>query len=160
MYAEGFSPAVLRFADSIFGRILLFALVFAVVPLLALFAQSLQGQDCDCIGLENFETFFGSRYFRRALFNSLNVATAATILSLAIGVPLAILFTRFRFPGRPVLMTMIVMCMLSPPFIGAYAWVILFGRGGMVTLRDAGMTNIFAGLTTADEVIRETILEA
>jgi iron(III) transport system permease protein len=111
-----------------------FALVFAVVPLLALFAQSLQGQDCDCIGLENFETFFGSRYFRRALFNSLNVATAATILSLAIGVPLAILFTRFRFPGRPVLMTMIVMCMLSPPFIGAYAWVILFGRGGMVTL--------------------------
>jgi len=33
-------------------------------------------------------------------------------------------------------------------------------RAGMVTLRDAGMTNIFAGLTTADEVIRETILEA
>ncbi len=111
-----------------------FAVVFAVAPLLALFAQSLHGQDCGCIGLENFETFFGSRYFRRALFNSLNVATASTVLSLAIGVPLAILFTRFRFPGRPVLMTMIVMCMLSPPFIGAYAWVILFGRGGMVTL--------------------------
>mgnify|MGYP003578794463 CR=1 FL=1 len=31
---------------------------------------------------------------------------------------------------------------------------------GMVTLRDAGMLNIFAGWTTADEVIRETILEA
>jgi len=33
-------------------------------------------------------------------------------------------------------------------------------RGGMVTLRDAGMVSIFEGLTTADEVIRETILEA
>ena len=33
-------------------------------------------------------------------------------------------------------------------------------RGGMVTLRDAGMVSIHEGLTTADEVIRETILEA
>jgi len=33
-------------------------------------------------------------------------------------------------------------------------------RGGMVTLRDSGMLGIFDGLTTAEEVIRETILEA
>jgi len=33
-------------------------------------------------------------------------------------------------------------------------------KAGMVTLRDAGMNGIFAGLTTAEEVIRETILEA
>jgi iron(III) transport system permease protein len=111
-----------------------FTLIFAVAPLLALFAQSLVGQDCDCVGFENFEIFFGSRYFRRALFNSLTVAGSATLLSLAIGVPLAILFSRFSFPGKTALMVMVVMSMLSPPFIGAYAWIILFGRGGMVTL--------------------------
>lgn len=111
-----------------------FALVFAVAPLLALFAQSLIGQECDCVGFENFETFFGSRYFRRALFNSFTVSIGATVIALAIGVPLAILFTRFSFPGKPALMVLIVMSMLSPPFIGAYAWIILFGRGGMVTL--------------------------
>ena len=33
-------------------------------------------------------------------------------------------------------------------------------KGGMVTLRDSGMLGIFDGQTTADEVIRETILEA
>ena len=33
-------------------------------------------------------------------------------------------------------------------------------KAGMVTLRDSGMQGIFAGLTTAEEVIRETILEA
>ena len=33
-------------------------------------------------------------------------------------------------------------------------------RGGMVALRDAGMKACFEGLTSADEVIRETILEA
>ena len=33
-------------------------------------------------------------------------------------------------------------------------------RNGMVTLRDSGMEGIFNGTTTAEEVIRETILEA
>jgi type IV pilus assembly protein PilB len=33
-------------------------------------------------------------------------------------------------------------------------------RAGMITLRESGMEGIFAGLTTADEVIRETILDA
>ena len=33
-------------------------------------------------------------------------------------------------------------------------------KAGMVTLRDSGMENMFLGHTTADEVIRETILEA
>jgi len=33
-------------------------------------------------------------------------------------------------------------------------------KAGMVTLREAGMDGIFAGHTTAEEVIRETILEA
>ena len=32
-------------------------------------------------------------------------------------------------------------------------------RGGMVTLRDAGMKDCFEGTTTAEEVIRETIME-
>ncbi len=31
---------------------------------------------------------------------------------------------------------------------------------GMVTLRDAGMEAVYDGITTVDEVIRETILEA
>ena len=33
-------------------------------------------------------------------------------------------------------------------------------KKGMVTLRDAGMSFVFNGTTTLDEVIRETILEA
>jgi type IV pilus assembly protein PilB len=31
---------------------------------------------------------------------------------------------------------------------------------GMVTLRDAGIAKIFEGVTTAEEVVRETVLEA
>jgi type IV pilus assembly protein PilB len=33
-------------------------------------------------------------------------------------------------------------------------------RSGMVSLRDAGMAACFGGVTSAEEVIRETIMEA
>ena len=33
-------------------------------------------------------------------------------------------------------------------------------RSGMVMLRDSGLEGLFEGLTTAEEVIRETILDA
>ena len=33
-------------------------------------------------------------------------------------------------------------------------------RDGMVTLRDEGMNKVFEGVTTADEIVRETILDA
>ena len=33
-------------------------------------------------------------------------------------------------------------------------------KAGMVTLRESGMNGMFNGLTTAEEIIRETILEA
>ena len=32
-------------------------------------------------------------------------------------------------------------------------------RNGMVTLRDAGMDAVYAGITSVDEVVRETIVE-
>ena len=32
-------------------------------------------------------------------------------------------------------------------------------RMGMVTLREAGIASIYEGLTTMDEVVRETVLE-
>jgi len=107
--------------------------VFVALPVLALLRQSLVGQDCDCVSVENYVTFFTSRYFSRALFNSLVVSTGATVLALAVGLPLAIVLGRFRLRGAGFLKVMIVMSMLSPPFVGAYAWILLFGRAGFVT---------------------------
>ncbi len=107
--------------------------VFVALPVFELLRQSFVGQDCDCVSIENYATFFTSRYFSRALFNSLVVSSGATLIALAIGVPLAIVLSRFRLRGAPFLRIMIVMSMLSPPFVGAYAWILLFGRAGFVT---------------------------
>lgn len=111
-----------------------FMLVFVALPLAELARQSLIGQESGEFGLENFQTFFGSSYFRRALFNSLTVGVLGTAMALAIGLPLALAFARYDFPGKPWIEVAILLSMLAPPFVGAYAWIMLFGRGGFVTL--------------------------
>ena len=113
--------------------------VFVALPLAELARQSLIGQDSGRFGLENYAAFFGSAYFRRALFNSLIVASSGTALALALGVPLALAFARFDFAGRRWIEIAILMSMLSPPFVGAYAWILMFGRSGLVREALAGI---------------------
>ena len=114
--------------------------LFVVWPLFELVRQSFVGQISKSFGLENFVTFFSSNYFMRATYNSLWVATGATLLTLLLGVPLAYAFSRYVFPGKPLLRVLVLLSMMSPPFIGAYAWIILMGRAGIITewVRDMG----------------------
>ncbi len=107
--------------------------LFVVWPLFELVRQSFVGQISKSFGLENFVTFFTSNYFMRATYNSLWVATGATLLTMLLGVPLAYAFSRFVFPGKPLLRVLVLLSMMSPPFIGAYAWIILLGRAGIIT---------------------------
>lgn len=112
---------------------LAFLAMFVVLPLFELLRQSVIGQESGRFGLENFVTFFESRYFRRALGNSFLVATLGTVLALMIGLPLAFVFARYDFPAKRWIEVAILMSMLSPPFVGAYAWILMFGRSGLVT---------------------------
>ncbi|TVR66332.1 MAG: iron ABC transporter permease [Spirochaetaceae bacterium] len=77
--------------------------------------------------------FFSSRYYYSTLYNSFFVATLAAIFSLVIGTIVAYIVSRIRIPGRLLLRVAVVMVFVSPPFIGAYAWVLLLGRMGIIT---------------------------
>lgn len=112
---------------------LLVVLVFVAWPLSELAVESFIGQESQHFGFENYATFFASSYFRRALFNSLTVGAIGTVIALCIGVPLALAYARFAFPGRDTIEVGILLSMLSPPFVGAYAWILMFGRSGWVS---------------------------
>jgi iron(III) transport system permease protein len=107
--------------------------VFVVWPLFELARQSFIGQSSQTFGLENYTTFFSSNYFMRAAYNSLWIASGTTAMTLLMGIPLAYMFSRFEFPGKPFLKILVLLSMMSPPFIGAYAWIMLMGRGGIIT---------------------------
>ncbi|MGF1658342.1 MAG: ABC transporter permease [Rubrimonas sp.] len=120
---------------------LAFLLIFVALPLAELARQAFTGQRSGALGFENFASFFGAGFFRRALANSLVTGALATALALLVGLPLAFVFARYAFPAKRWIEVAVLLSMLSPPFVGAYAWIILFGRSGFVTLaaRDAGI---------------------
>ena len=83
--------------------------------------------------LEYFQSFFSQKYYVKSIFNSLKVSICATALSLAIGVPLACFYQMYEIKGKTILQVLIILCSMSAPFIGAYYWIMLLGRSGVIT---------------------------
>lgn len=63
---------------------------------------------------------------------TLRVAALATLLALAVGVPLAWLLARRRFPGRDLLGVLVLLPMVLPPTVLGYCLLVAVGRGSAV----------------------------
>ena len=83
--------------------------------------------------LEQFEKFFSQSYYIKSIFNSIKVSLLATILTLIIGIPLAYFYQMYEIKGQAALQIIIILCSMSAPFIGAYSWIMLLGRSGVLT---------------------------
>ena len=83
--------------------------------------------------IQYFQNFFAQNYYVRSIFNSLKVSVCATILSLAIGIPLAYFYQMYDLKGKTILQVLVILCSMSAPFIGAYSWIMLLGRSGVIT---------------------------
>ena len=107
--------------------------IFLVYPFSSLIFRSLFSSKADGLTLLNFQTFFTKKYYYSALLNSLYCSVISTITSVLIGVPMAYLMTRYNVLGKKIVYIIIILSLMSPPFIGAYSWIMLFGRAGVVT---------------------------
>ena len=82
--------------------------------------------------LEHFVEFASGADEWRALWQSLWISTASTILAGAVGVPLAFIFERLGFPGRRILGSLIALPVALPPLVGVIAFLFLYGESGFV----------------------------
>lgn len=112
--------------------VLVFA-VFLVYPLFSLFFSGFKNPETGNLTLANFAKFFSKKYYYRTLGHSFLVTTCTTILAVLIGAPLAYLTTAFKVKGKGLIDILVIISMLSPPFIGAYSWIVLGGRSGIIT---------------------------
>lgn len=111
---------------------LLFGL-FLIYPLFSLFISGFKSSVGTNWDLSNFIRFFSRKYYYQGLLNSFKVTTCVTIIAIIIGVPVAYFMTSYKVKGKKLLEVLIVISMLSPPFIGAYSWILLCGRSGVIT---------------------------
>jgi len=111
-----------------------FALVILllIIPLFGIFKSSFIDKETGKFALSNYREFASNPYYTGAILNSLIVSFGGTIGALLFGIPLAYLTSRFRIRGKAIIATLAVLSLLSPPFIGAYSWILMLGRNGFL----------------------------
>jgi molybdate transport system permease protein len=127
----------------------LVALVFLLLPLVALFVRA-PWSDLPRI-LRNTEVL-------TALRLSLECATAATVLSLAVGVPLAWVLARARLPGIRLVRALVTLPLVLPPVVGGVALLLAFGRLGLVGRTLDSWTGVTLPFTTYGVIVAETFV--
>ena len=99
------------------------ALVFLLLPLAGLLVRAPWGDAAEVLG---------SAAARQALGLSLITATAAMVLAIILGVPLAWLIARPGLRGASVLRALVTVPLVLPPVVGGVALFTVLGRSGLL----------------------------
>lgn len=114
---------------SISALVMIFIII--VFPFLSLFMKSFY--ETGNFSLQSYKDFIELPYYFSTLKNSLVVCILATLFATAIGLPMAYFIARYNIPGKRFINICVMLSLMSPPFIGAYSWIVLLGRNGFVT---------------------------
>lgn len=123
-------PVVLVITLLVFGALF----YFVAYPVYAVFRESLRNDTGQFIGLGNYLAFAQSEYFRQVFYNTLFISILATAGAVFVGLVFAYGMTRTDLPGKTLFMVTAVLPMITPPFINAFALILLLGRNGVVNV--------------------------
>jgi molybdate transport system permease protein len=128
----------------------LFFLILALLPLVALVWASVPAQPLQRLR---------EPVVQQALWLSLGTSATSTVLCVLMGLPVAYLLARHRFPGRDLLDTLIDLPMTLPPVVAGLALLLTFGRMGLLgRYLEAGGVRI--AFSTAAVVLAQTFMAA
>ena len=115
------------------GLVLAFLLLFFALPVARVFVTAFLDSD-NSLTLGHFSAFFSQDLMRESFMNSLYVAVMSALFAALIAVPLAYFTVRFDFRGALLIQTLGVLPLIMPPFVGAVALQLIFGRSGTLNL--------------------------
>jgi iron(III) transport system permease protein len=114
--------------------IALFLGVFLIVPVATVVYVAFTEKGGGGLTLVNFLDFGRTDLFVRSFWNSVYVSAMTVVWASVLALPLAYLTTRFEFRGAMLVQTLGFLPLIMPPFVGAVAMQLLFGRNGSVNL--------------------------
>jgi molybdate transport system permease protein len=127
----------------------LVAIVFLVLPLVGLLVRAPWGQ---------LTAILAKPDVLQALELSLWTASAATVIALMVGVPLAWVLARAEFPGKRLLRAIVTLPLVLPPVVGGVALLLVFGRSGLVGTYLNSWFGITIPFTSVAVVMAETFV--
>ncbi len=117
----------------VYGIVFLLLMIFLVIPVLLVFYTAFV-TETGAPTLGHFMNFFGQAIFKESFMNSLIVAFSSVIFASLIAIPLAYFTVRFEFRGAILIQTLGVLPLIMPPFVGAVAMQLIFGKNGSVNI--------------------------
>ena len=116
----------------ILGLITLFFVIFLIYPLLYVFKESfwINGK----FNLSFFKLMVTDPNIRELVINSFKIGVMVTLMTSVVSLPLAYFLTRYRFPARNILRSVILIPMIMPPFVGALGMQKFFGKFGSINM--------------------------
>ena len=117
--------------------LMLLFLLFFIYPCVRLMWEAFYTEKSG-FTFDSFAKFFSKSYYYNTILNSFKVSGAVMLLSLLLGIPFSYMFSFYQLKGRKLLFVLALLCTMSAPFIGAYSWVMLLGRSGLITKFLAG----------------------
>ena len=112
--------------------ILIVFLVFFIYPLVNLLFSAFMTEGH--FSTAGFEKFFNPNYYYSStILNSLKVSGSVMLISLLLGIPFSYFYTFYQIRGKRILFILCLLCTMSAPFIGAFSWIKMFGRNGLIT---------------------------
>lgn len=149
---------------------------FLYLPIAVLIVYSFNGQGVGGFPPKNltldwYRSLLGDGPLWDSVFNSLLVAFAAMIISLALGLPAALALDRAHFPGKALFRRLVLLPLILPGIITGLSLLMLFrladlklslltivlGHG--TALISVATTEIFAGLQKLDRAQEEASLD-
>jgi iron(III) transport system permease protein len=109
-----------------------FLAAFLIYPVLYVFREAfwINGR----FSLLYFQLLFQNQVRFGAIINSLLLGLTTTALTTLLAVPLAFIATRYRFPRKGLLTSLLLVPMIMPPFVGAIGMLRLLSKQGSINL--------------------------
>ncbi len=107
--------------------------ILLILPILRVLLLSCVDADTGAWTLGNYVEVFTRNYYLKGFKNTLFVGLLGTLGACLLGIPLAFFTARFHMRGRAWISTLAILVLVAPPFIGAYAWIMILGSNGVVT---------------------------
>ena len=108
--------------------------LFLIAPVCMVILVAFKDPNTGAFTFVNFADFLRNPLFVRAFWNSFYVSAMSVVLSSVLALPLAYLTTRFVFRGSAIIQTLGIIPLIMPPFAGAVAMQLIFGRNGTINL--------------------------
>jgi molybdate transport system permease protein len=121
---------------------------FLLLPLVAIVAR---------VDWADFGGLITSQASQDALWLSLRTSTAATLLCLLFGTPMAMVLARTSFPGQGVLRSLVLLPLVLPPVVGGIALLYTFGRRGLIG-HELEVLGIQVAFSTTAVVLAQTFV--